>query len=140
MSSYHSVICWVNFGLVLAYGLGLLIIPDWFLGKYIYKDGLWNAFTGHGDRNSECILRHLLYGLGLTWISWAVLAYAFMAFCTDDDMKQAFAIANAVIWACWAILDNTARCAWGLYAPIANVANFALSTGMVVAWAVAVNN
>jgi len=138
MSSYYYIACWVNFAVVLTYGLGLVVIPDWFLGKYIYKEGLWTNFTDREDRDSKNILRHLLIGLGLTWVSWATLAYAFMANCKDDDIKQAFAIVNVCIWVCWAFLDNTARCAWRLYAPLANVLNFTLSTGMIGVWAVAI--
>jgi len=141
MSSTFAIACWTSFGLVTAYGLGLLFAPDWFLGKYIYKNGLWKRFTDHGgDKDSKNILHHLMAGLGLTWLSWAGLAYAFMAFCKDADMKTYFAVVNIVIWVFWAILDNAARCAWRLYAPVANFVNFIFTVAMISMWSAVLVN
>ncbi len=139
MSSYHFIACFVNAGIVAGYGVGLLFIPDWFLGKYIYKEDIWDEFVDRENADSKNILRHITIGLGLTWLCWATMGYGFMAYCEDADMKQAFAIANVVAWVCWAGLDNAARCAWGLYSPLANVLNFAFTAGMIAMWGVAIS-
>ena len=113
------------------------LTPHRFFGTYLYKADIWNVFkqTIGSDANNSGIVKHLLFGVALSWVSWGTTGYLTAIYNEDETVRQNFAIGNVGLWLAWMGLDNYIRFQ-GLYSPIASAANAVLTAGMTVAWIV----
>ena len=131
-----SELCGISVGVIGLYALLIFFVPDWFFGTYLYKEGVWNEFQRALGSNvqNRGIVKHLLWGVSLSWISWGGVGYlAAIHYVEDPASRQAFATGNAVLWVFWVALDNYIRYQ-GLYSKIASGANLVLTLGMTGAW------
>ena len=142
-----SPLCIITSVILYFYGLGLIFIPDFFLGKYIYKSGLWDTVKRVLDENSNNhssnsitinqlrgVLSHLIVGAGLGLISWAS---AYVYACFDTTNQRVFSIINIALWSLWVCLDNVVRWYWKTYNIFSSVTNAIFTCGMLIAWSVA---
>ena len=116
--------------IVFTYGVGLLAFPDLFMGSFIYRAGVWDKFK---EGSNPDIIKHLMMGLGLTWLSWAILGYYMMHNVQDAMMTSSFAKANAILWTAWCGLDAYVR-GFGIYSTTAKVINMVLTVSLALAW------
>ena len=133
--STFTFLCIANGVVVFTYGLGLLFAPDYFMGKFIYKKGVWLEFKSRVIMNprDRKVYEHIMLGLGLTWLTWAVLAYYVMYTSLNHSQRAKFASLNMLVWLWWAGLDYYVR-SMGLYSRFASKANMFLTLGFFLAW------
>ena len=105
------------------YGLGLLFLPSFFMGKYIYGNDSWEKLM---DSDHANIARHLMAGVGITWIWTSLLNFQYIGF-------DIYAV-NLTAWGLLVVLDNLVRFYWKLYSPLASITNAIMCTGMLIAW------
>lgn len=116
------------------YGVGILMNPNFFMGGYIYRRGLWKAFMDNNDSGENMnIVNHLIQGIALTWISWS-LGYAATSTIQEPIVQRTFALFNFVIWLAWCVLDSKTR-RNELYSSTASTANRILTLSITFVWA-----
>ena len=116
------------------YGISILVFPDLFFSSYIYNKGFWEHFKGSiasGGPYSVLISEHLIKGIGLTWIAWA-LFYVCISMVPVHN-EALFAKVNVFIWLLWILLDRWVRKV-NLYSPIASFLNALVVTGVFSMW------
>ena len=75
--SLYQILCAGSGALTFTYGAGLLVVPDFFMGSFIYDANVWQNFKHRVVLNptDRKVYHHIMLGLALTWISWSVMAY-----------------------------------------------------------------
>jgi len=129
-------LCGISVGVIWLYAILIFVAPDWFFGTYLYKNDIWTKFRiAHAASiPNQNIVTHLLWGVSLSWISWGGVGYlAAIYFLNDPAHRSAFSAWNAILWACWAMLDHYIR-SKGLYSGFASAANCILTIGLTLAW------
>lgn len=116
--------------IVFIYGIGLLAFPNFFMGSFIYRAGVWDKFKQNSNDN---IIKHLMLGLGLTWICWATMGYYMMYNSSNLALQTSFAKINAVLWSCWCLVDAYVR-EFGIYSTPAKIINMALTVSLTLSW------
>ena len=125
-----SLLCTYTGYIVFTYGIGLLAFPDFFMGSFIYRPGIWAKFKENSNPN---ILQHLMMGLGLTWLSWTFMGYYMMHNVQDKALQDLFAKTNVLMWAAWCGLDAYVR-SFNIYSKVAKITNMCLTISLVLAW------
>ena len=134
MAFFHTL-CAINGLVVLVYGLGLIFAPDFFMGKFIYRKGVWLEFKSRVIMNprDRKVYEHIMLGLGLTWLTWALLAYYTMYTSQEPPQRTKFASLNLLAWLWWTGLDSYIR-TMGIYSRFAAKANMLITVGFCLAW------
>jgi|AACY02.6.fsa_nt_gi hypothetical protein len=112
---------------VLSYGLLLSFYPHWFLGNFIYAEGIWDRFLLPKTVERYHVLDHLLTGIGYTWVAWSFFYYL------ESVDNQMFANVNILIWTMMSILDMVVRIR-RLYSPEASMINLVLVNGLLAGY------
>ena len=116
------------------YGIALVTFPTIFFSHFIYRPGFWRFYlqsVATGGPHSVAISEHILKGVGLTWISWALL-YACLS-ANKVQNEAAFVRINAIIWGLWCILDHWVR-KENIYSALASLVNLIVVTGIFAMW------
>lgn len=117
------------------YGLLILTCPDIFFCSYLYRSGFWSNYTrsvASGGPYAVSISVHLLRGIGLTWLSWALM-YSAIGGGVDAGIEELLTQINVIIWFAWVVLDHWVRME-KIYSSIASFANAVAVNGLLGMW------